>query len=101
MLNKITNLNMVELTNKRTSYDVQNVSETLILKGTCQISEGIINSFNGTFNYTDGTYIGSFYFTENTYNRITKNLSDIDAVIAEKAWQFIDQTITEIKEKLK
>ena len=92
---------MVEITNKRTSYDVKNVSETLTLSGNCQISEGIINSFNGTFNYTDGTYIGSFYFTETTSTRITKNLSDIDAAIVETACQFLDQTITEIKEELK
>lgn len=101
MLNKITNLNMVEITNKRTSYDVNNVSETLTLSGNFQISEGIINSFNGTFNDAEGNYIGSFYFAENASNKITKNLSDIDATIAETACQFIDQTITEIKEELK
>ena len=92
---------MVEITNKRTSYDVKNVSETLTLSGNCQISEGIINSFNGTFNNTDGNYVGSFYFTENASNKITKNLSDIDAAIVETASQFLDQTITEIKEELK
>ena len=101
MLNKITNLNMVEITNKRTSYDVKNVSETLTLSGNCQISEGIINSFNGTFSNTEGTYVGSFYFTEIASNKITKNLSDINAAIVETASQFLDQTITEIKEELK
>ena len=92
---------MVEITNKRTSYDVENVSETLTLKGNCQISEGIINNFNGVFNNTDGNYVGSFYFTENASNKITKSLSDIDAAIVETASQFLDQTITEIKEELK
>lgn len=92
---------MVEITNKRTSYDVKNVSETLTLNGNFQISEGIINNFNGTFNNTDGNYVGSFYFMENASNKITKNLMDIDAAIVETACQFIDQTITEIKEELK
>ena len=92
---------MVEITNKRTSYDVKNVSETLTLRGNCQISEGIINSFNGSFSNTDNNYIGSFYFTENASNKITKNLSDINTAIVETASQFLDQTITEIKEELK
>lgn len=92
---------MIEITNKRSSFQVKNEIEKLTLSGECTVDEQkMITSFNGSFTL-EGNYVGSFYYNEITNGNINKNLNDIHNDIAETACQFLDQTITEIKEELK
>lgn len=91
---------MVEITNKRSSFQVKNETEKLSLNGECTVDEQqMITSFNGSFTM-EGNYAGSFYYNEIINGNINKNLNDVHHEIAEDACQLIDATVKEIKENI-
>lgn len=91
---------MIEITNKRSSFQVKNETEKLTLSGECTINEQkMITSFNGSFTL-EGNYVGSFYYNEIINGNINKNLNDIHNDIAEDACKLIDATVKEIKENI-
>lgn len=88
---------MLELTNKRATYNVANSDGEIKLTGEVTISNvDTITSFSGQFTVED-TYSGSYYYSENEQGKASKSLSDLDVAVQSKASQLLDTTIAEIK----
>lgn len=91
---------MVEITNKRSTFSINNTVENLTLTGECTINDDkMITNFSGSFN-KDNMYTGSFYYSENENGKMNKNINDISVEDSKDACKLIDETVKEIKENI-
>lgn len=92
---------MITLTNKQTSYSVENVGENIKLTGSVAFTEdGRIISFNGTFMTEQDSYVGNFYFNENDNGKSNKSINDVDTDKYNEADTLLDETINELKQQV-
>lgn len=92
---------MITLTNKQTNYTAENSSENLKLSGSLSFNEdGRILAFNGAFQTLQDTYVGNFYYNENSNNKTTKSISEIDTDKCDEADKLLDDTIKELKQQI-
>lgn len=89
---------MITLTGKQTSYTVTNESGQLKLFGQVTVKEeGRIANFNGNFEKGDLGYVGSFYYSESENGKSGKGVNDVDVTDCLALDNFLDNTITELK----
>lgn len=93
---------MIALTNKQVSYSIASNSGTFKLNGQVTVKEenAIIATFSGSFFKNEDEYCGNFYYSENNDGKASKSISDVskdDFMILDN---FLDNSITELKETL-
>lgn len=92
---------MITLTNKQTSYTAENSSENLKLSGSLSFNgDGRMLAFNGSFMTWQGTYVGNFYYNENSNDKTTKSIGEVDMDKCDEADKLLDDTIKELKQQI-
>lgn len=90
---------MITLTNKQTSYSVENEGQVVNVTGSVTATEaGRIVSFNGSFVTQEGNYVGNFYYNENENGKSSRSVNDVDTDKYEDADELLDLTIKELKQ---
>jgi hypothetical protein len=93
---------MIALTNKQVSYSIASNSETFKLNGQVTVKEenAIIANFSGSFFKNEDEYCGNFYYSENNDGKASKSISDVSKDDFMFLDNFLDSSITELKETL-
>lgn len=87
---------MITVKNKNVTYDIENVIGDYKLVGTYNFNSNRIMNFEGHFENTDGSEIGSFYYNELDNGKINKNFNDMNIEIHETLCGILKQTVDEI-----
>ena len=92
---------MLELSNKKEIYDVENQNESMKLSGqTTYTSDKRIIDTNFNVYDLQGQYYGNISYSEMLDDTVNLSLNNVPETMVEAVSDFINQTITSIKEKL-
>lgn len=91
---------MVELKNKKITYEYTSSSEDYKVYGTINYGEDTKNiNIQGSINDMQDTFIGNFWYNDSE-SKINKSYSEVSKQDYDKIESFVDTTISEIILKL-
>lgn len=89
------------LSNKRTSYSVEETGQNMVLKGELVIdSQNNSLNFYGSFEGTEQAFLGNFSYNESENGLTDKNLGALPKVFRVEAEALLDKTINAINTEL-
>ena len=89
---------MITFSNKSIHYNLSRQGQNFKMNGTVTITgEDSVRDLNATVYDLEDNYVGSFYYSENSDGKCTKNLNDVAKENFVAVDQFIDETLAELK----